>query len=254
MGYARIFSIKEAPIRAHIATEGKDQKLAEDVGLKVLRLSASNSFEEPFSAQEQSECTLPLFEAGDPCFIPFRSFHSTDAQLLLWTGRRFTPLWPSNELSFAMLLEIEKATAGDNRIKTLSKHQQNLAIAKGKFESRLEQDADTSHYWIYEDFSRDFSRTPERDWPIKEVGEAILKLMLSEWSRSESIRNHGNVVNRCCTLISPEAGVYFWGGNCLRTLDDLDDEELTRLQAYLTKDTNAEQGRGANALPRAAHD
>jgi len=71
----------EEPIRRYIASNGQDDVLAEEIGRRVLQLSARDSFRRPF----EESIGLPLFNTPNVFFL-LQAFHSTDLAILVWTG------------------------------------------------------------------------------------------------------------------------------------------------------------------------
>jgi len=177
---------------------------------------------------------LPLFDAPS-VFFPFRSFHSTDFCVLLWTGNRLCALPEASPTMFDALVDLAGNVGVSHIVLPLSKPEYQAAIGGGKWRNALEQDAYASLYYIYEDFTRDFERRPTTDWPCSEVGAATLNLMLSNWNRSENIRNHGSALSRCCSFTQPECAVLVWSLNCLRLVSDLDADEVQRMREYLAQ-------------------
>jgi hypothetical protein len=120
---------------------------------------------------------------------------------------------------------------------SLSSIERSAAAACGKWQNPLKHapHSTQSLYYIYEDFTRDFERRPQKDWPYREVGTATLNLMLSNWYKSQSIRNFGHVLSRCCSFIRPELAVVVWLGNCLRLASELEADEVQWMREYLAR-------------------
>jgi len=231
MGYARVFWVREQPIREHIAAKGRDEALTEEVGRRILSLSVKDSFQQ----HGETEQPLPLFDTAS-VFFPLGSFHSTDFRLLLWTGRRLCALPEPSTAMFDTLSQVASAVGVSHLVLPISRDEYYKAIGGGQHRNQLEQDAHTSVYWIYEDFTREFKNRPDTDWPRKEVGAAALNLMLSDWSRAERIRNCGNAISRCCSLIQPDLTVLVWVSNCLRLISEIEADELQRLHEWLARE------------------
>jgi hypothetical protein len=119
---------------------------------------------------------------------------------------------------------------------SLSSGERDAAAARGGWQNPLRHAAHSSLYYIYEDFTRQFEGRPEKEWPCKEVGAATLNLMLSNWSRFQSIGRHGNALSRCCSFIQPELAVVVWSGNCLRLASEIEAEELQQMREYLARE------------------
>jgi hypothetical protein len=231
MGYARVFWIREEPIRQYIGTQGRDDALTEEVGRQVLSLSVKDTFR----GHGEPGAALSLFDSPS-VFFPFRSFHSTDFCILVWTGCRLCPLPEASPTMFDALCEMAGAVGTSHVVLPLSKPEYHLAVGGGKWQNPLEHATDSSLYYIYEDFTRDFERRPEKEWPCKEVGTATLNLMLSNWSRSESIRNHGSALSRSCSFVRSEVAVAVWSLNCLRLVSEIEADELGRMREYLARE------------------
>lgn len=232
MGYARVFWLREEPIRQHIGAHGRDDAVIQEVGRQVLRMSVRDSFRGP----DDAGAPLPLFDAPSVFFPFFRSFHSTDFCLLLWTGSRLCPLQEASPEIFDMLCELTGTVGTSHVVLPLSKPEYQRVIGGGKWQNPLEHAGHSSLYYIYEDFTRDFKRRPESEWPCKEVGVATLNLMLSNWSGSESIRNHGNALSKCCSFIQPEVAVAVWSLNCLRLISEIEADEIQRMRKHIARE------------------
>lgn len=231
MGYARVFWIQEEPIRRYIGKHGRDDAVTEEVGRQVLSLSAKDTFR----GGGEAEGVLPLFDIPS-VFFSFQSFHSKDFCILVWTGSRLCALPQASPTMFDALCELVGTVGTPHVVLPISKEEYHRAIGGGNWRNLLEHDAHSSLYWIYEDFTRDFERRPEEEWPCKEVGTATLNLMLSNWSRSENIRNHGSALSRCCSFITPEFSAAVWSLNCLRLLSEIKPDELQRMREYLARE------------------
>lgn len=230
MGYARVFWIMEEPIRRYIASNGQDDSLAEEIGRRILQLSARDSFKGHIEKDEP----FPLFDTPF-VFFSSQSFHSTHFAVLLWTGCKLSILPKVSPEMFQTLYHLVGVVGTSHVIPVMPKHERDKAIATRKWINPLEskQDIYASVYWIYEDFSREFEHISESDWPSKEVGVAILELMLSNWSRSAAIRHHGNAISRCCSFIRPEFAPIIWWGNCLQLLSELNNEDIEDICKHL---------------------
>ncbi len=230
MGYARVFWIREEPIRHYIAANGRDDTLTEEVGRRVLSLAVTDSFR----GHREADVVLPFF--GTPSvFFPFRSFHSTDFCILIWTGSRLCAFPEASPAMFETLCQLASTIGTSHVALPISKAEYHRAIGGGQWQNQLERSMHTSLYYIYEDFTRDFERRPEADWPCREVGVATLELMLSNWSRSQNIRNHGSALSRCCSFGQPEFAVLVWSLNCLRLVSEIEDDEIERMREYLAR-------------------
>ena len=223
MGYARIFWINEKPIRRYLAENDKDDKFFQEMGRNVLAISSADT-PQPFFGEELS-------------FFPFKSFHSTDFCVLVWTGQRLEII-PMHELDagkFDFLCSIQKQIGSRNVITAMPKKERDLAVAAILgWENPLENTGEFSIYWIYEDFTRDYTRKAESEWPSNDVGVAISDLMLSNWNKSQNIRNHGGAVSRACTFLKTEMCFFVWSLNCLRLLSDIESDEIQKMRGYLS--------------------
>ena len=124
-----------------------------------------------------------------------------------------------------------------NVIMSMGARSRELAVAGGQWVNELESEMSHSIYWIYEDFTRDYvDYRPPEDWPCAEVGNAVLELMLSNWSCAVDIRNHGSAVSRLCSFRRPELAVLIWHRNCLRLLSEFKENELDRIAEALHQD------------------
>lgn len=231
MGYAKVFWIREDPIREYMAANGRNDAVTEEVGTRVLSLAAKDSVR----AKNEGNGELPLFDASS-VFFPFRSFHSTDFCLLFWTGTRLCALPEAGPAMFESLVELTSSIGTSHVLRPISRPEYHLAIGRGKWQNPLGERMYASLYYIYEDFTRDFERGRETDWPSKEVGAATLNLMLSNWSCSESIRNHGSALSRCCSFAQPECAVLVWSLNCLRLISDIEPDEIQRMREHLARE------------------
>ena len=251
MGYAKIFWIREKPIREYISANvpddispekgnfgqwrttsrwiTNDDTITVEVGKQVLSLSAHDG--------NWADITdpLPLFDTPST-FFPFDSFHSTDFNILLWTGNRLCRLPRLSPSMFDSLHQLTD-TVGSSHIRLpLSSTEYHRAIADKGWQNPLEQNVLVSLYCIHQDFSRRFENVPEEDWPCKEIGAATLNLMFSNWNRSESILNHGNALNRPCSFSQPEFTVFVWRRNSLQLLSKFEDDEIQRMRGWVAED------------------
>lgn len=228
MGYGRVFWIKEEPIRRYITEYGRDSYITEEVGSQVLSLSVGDSYQEILP--EGSE--LPLFETPS-VFFQSGSFHSTDFRILFWTGNRLCPLPDADFAMFDSLCKLTKVIGNAYIHPPISEEEFQQGFQR---QDDFASNMDVSLYWILEDFSRNFKRLPKTECPYKEVGEAVLNLMGSNWPRSASILNHGNPISRCCTFSRPESAVLVWSLNCLRLISEIDDEEIQAMREFLARE------------------
>ena len=223
MGYARIFWISEEPIRRFLAQNDKDDAFFEEIGRKVLAISKGNS-PQPFFDDELT-------------FFPCRSFHSTDFCVLVWTGQRLD-IVPMNELDakqFDFLCSMQQQIGSQHVITAMPKKERDLAVAALRgWKNPLENAGEYSIYWIYEDFFRDYTRKAESEWPCKDVGVAISELMLSNWDKSQNIKNHGGAISRACTFLKTEMCFFVWSLNCLRLLGNIESSEIQKMREYLS--------------------
>lgn len=234
MGYARVFWIQEKPIREYISANGSDDAITEEIGKRILAFSAKDT---GGLLDRDTPTSLPLFNTPSVLF-PFQySFHSTGFIVLIWTGNRLCALRKPSLSMFDSLCQLTSTVGTSHTVLSISEAGYSRAIAGGEWQNQLEQSMWTSLYWIHEDFSRDFERVPEVDWPCKEVGVAALDLMLSNWKSSAGILYHGNALKKCCSFTQPEFAVIVWSLNCLRLLSQIDDDEIQRMREYIGRST-----------------
>ena len=245
MGYARVFYIREKPIREHISTNGRDEAIAEEIGRNILSFSAKDTGGFP---DANAPTSFPLFDTPSVFFPLDRSFHSTDFQLLIWTGNRLSPLETPSVSMFDSLYQLTNIVGTSHAVLSISDSAaeydrvlpnsvagsvEYAHLASGKRENPLGQSMWASLYWIYEDFSRRFERIPEENRPCKDIGNAVLDLMLSDLSSSAQILNHGNALNRCCSFLHPEFAVVVWSRNWLRLLSKLDGNQIQEIREVI---------------------
>jgi hypothetical protein len=149
---------------------------------------------------------------------------------------RRTSVFYSGQVSGCVLSRRLVTIGTSHVLRPVTRTEYHRAIGGEKWQNALGEDHYASLYYIYEDFTRDFEWHREADWPSMEVGAATLNLMLSNWSRSESIRNHGNSLSRCCSFAQPECAVLVWSRNCLRLVSDLPSDEVERMREYLARE------------------
>ena len=125
-------------------------------------------------------------------------------------------------------------TVGTSNIVLKVSNEDHLRALRGEpWQNQLEQGIHASLYHISEDFTRQFDGHAATTWPNKEVGAALLDLMLSNLSRKKDIRNYGNALSRCCSFVEPEFAFILWAGNCLRIVSEIDADELAKMRDYL---------------------
>lgn len=99
--------------------------------------------------------------------------------------------------------------------------------------------------WIYEDGIQDADRSPEGWSRLRpEVGEAVLKVCLDQSRDAEGQRihsshavgPHSNCVNYVDEVHSTHERLYLWVANCLRPLEQLDEDELSAAERALRKE------------------
>lgn len=90
---------------------------------------------------------------------------------------------------------------------------------------------------VHEDGIRKAKQHPEEAPKYADaVGEAVLKLCLDpdmmqtpeglQPVTSTDVFNHGGCINHAAKLHSTDEQIFVWAGNCLRTLDQMSDEDL----------------------------
>lgn len=229
MGYAKIFWICEKPIRQYIAKNGIDDAMTLEVGRRVLSLGTSDNHH----FLREPPMPLPFFETPN-VFSPFTSVHAKDFSLLLWTGDRLCRISDVSPAMFDTLCELS-TLVGSSHLRLPLSEDEYLGVAEARLpQSDVKNRMHASVYWMYEDFSRNYSGVPESEWPMKDVGTATLDLMMSSWPRSKGVLWHGNAISRCCSVARPECAVLVWWRNCLRAIADVEPDELSRMRDYLS--------------------
>lgn len=232
MGYARTFWINEQPIRRYLAENEKDERFIHEIGRKVLLVSAADSF-------ENGSVNIPppqqFFDKG-VSFFPYRSFHAGDFCVLVWTGQRLEILAELNAQQFDFLCRMQQQAEPKHMVSAMPKKERDLAVAGIRgWDNPIQNAGEFSIYWIYEDFTRDIMRGPESEWPCKDVGMAVSDLMLSNWNKSQDIRNHGGAVSRACTFLKTEMCFFVWARNCLRPLGNIANDEIEKMRTFLSE-------------------
>ncbi len=230
MGYATVFWVREEPIRRCARANGCDNTLATEVGKRVLSFSRFERADE-FANLDGG---LPLFDAPS-VFFPIKTYHSTDFSILVWMGSGFERLGQPSPATFDSFFDHAAKNTTD-MVLPLSRKEYYEAIGGGQWRNELDKTRDVfaSVFWIYEDFTRNFTRQPEAKWPCKELGTAVLSLMFSTWSKSEPVLNHGNAVHRCSSFLrQDDFGVFVWSLNCLRPLLQIEQPEIQSMREYL---------------------
>jgi hypothetical protein len=127
--------------------------------------------------------------------------------------------------------------AGPKHIVTaMPKKERDFAVAVIRgWDNPLQNVGEFSIYWIYEGFTGDYTQGPESEWPCKDVGLAVSDLMLSNWNKSQNIRNHGDAVSRSCTFLKTEMFFLVWSRNCLRPLGTIESDEIDKIRTYLSE-------------------
>lgn len=218
MGYAKVFSVREMPLR-HFLRRGGDRKtLAREVGKQVLGLSVPLSHRPGASAAPPAR---PFFR--DPhTFRASATFHSSATGLLLWTG---TQLNPVQRDEFVRLESACRESGTDGVIRSVIDDQHRYrAITQGRAQwdnaLAVGRDIMASVWYVYEDYTRQFAGRVEADWPTVAVGEAVLEVMLSNWSRDCEVQgaNHMHPIRRVCSFVGSPTTLFVWHNNCLRPL------------------------------------
>ncbi|MCA1626193.1 MAG: hypothetical protein LC778_20855, partial [Acidobacteria bacterium] len=104
-----------------------------------------------------------------------------------------------------------------------------------KHDNPLLSSGKISIYWMYEDFSRSYRRMPKDKLPVKEVGDAVLRLMLDVWHSSVPILNHGNALSKVGSFIESEFAVFVWLKNGLMRISEFDESEQEEIVEWLDK-------------------
>lgn len=244
MGYGKIFWIDERPIRKALqdnfkhlidgASSGKSSNPATDFCNDTDR----NNLFAPIgdciiqlTKREYSEKFALPFNEQDNVFNYTTTLHSTSETPLMWTGNKLCHLGVDffDYQSFKTIAELENKTDYDcfafalnhdirNSIVNKTSKWNNVAATKGEY----------SIYWIYEDYSRHHDKKND-----SLIGEQFLNLMLSNWDSSKTILNHGNALNKVCSVLKPQFAFFIWAQNCLRILADID---TAKVLDYLKKD------------------
>jgi len=232
MGYARIFWIDEKPIRHYLDENEKDERLVQEIGHRVLLISTADSFQ---NATINLPAAQPFLDKG-LSFFPCRSFHASDFCVLVWTGQRLEILPELNAEQFDFLCRMQQQAGPKHMVTAMPKKERDLAVAAIRgWDNPLQSEGEFSIYWIYEDFTQDYTQMPESEWPCKDVGLAVSDLMLSNWNKSQNIRNHGGAVSRACTFLKTEMCFFVWAQNCLRPLGNIESVEIEKMRMYLSE-------------------
>lgn len=108
--------------------------------------------------------------------------------------------------------------------------------------------------WVYEDGIEDALIDPQ-SWKerAEQVGEAVLQVTLSRHHTNDrptvdkaGVGSHANCVQHCDHVHSGNAGVYLWLGNCLRRMQELDENGLATLEEMIAKERRR---RGSQGTP-----
>lgn len=244
MGYGKIFWVNERPIRKTLqenyrhlingasscrcsnpvtdfCTDKDRNILLNQIGDNIIQLTKREYF---------NEFSLP-FDGQENVFNYTATLHSTSETLLMWTGNRLRHLGAEflNYQSFKTIVELEKGI-NYNCFDFALEHEIRNSILRRKiiWDNIAATNGEYSIYFIYEDYSRNHAKKNDSI-----VGEQFLNLMLSNWDGSKSILNHGNAINKVCSVLQPQFAFFLWAKNCLRTLKDIDTESALK---YLKKD------------------
>jgi len=134
---------------------------------------------------------------------------------------------------FDFLCHMQQQAGPKHMVVAMPKRERDLAVAAVRgWDNPLQSTGEFSVYWIYEDFTRDYTQRPESEWPCQDVGLAVSDLMFSNWNKSQDIRNHGGAVSRACTFSKTEMCFFVWALNCLRPLCNIENEEIGKMRAY----------------------
>lgn len=95
--------------------------------------------------------------------------------------------------------------------------------------------------WVHEDgIERSLRSNAEWVKLGRAVGDAVLQVSLSRHHtrgdrevNSASVLNSGDCVNHCDHGHSTDSRLYYWGSNCLRRLDQLEDDEFTVVESIV---------------------
>ncbi|MDY0315317.1 MAG: hypothetical protein RBR32_09605 [Bacteroidales bacterium] len=245
MGYGKIFWIDERPIRKTLqenfkhliegASSCKSSNPATDFGTatdrKELFAKIGNCIIQLTKREGSEKFSLP-FNGQANVFNYAATLHSTSETLLMWTGNKLRRLgvdFFANQ-SFKTIVNLEKETDYNCIAFALDHHIRNSIINKtSKWDNIAATKGEYSIYWLYEDYSQRHNTKND-----SVVGEQFLNLMLTNWSSSKSILNHGNAINKVCFLLEPQFAFFIWTQNCLRILADIDTEKVLD---YLKKDS-----------------
>jgi hypothetical protein len=216
-----------------LAENEKDERFLLEIGRKVLLISAADSFQ---NATVNIPAAQPFCDKG-LSFFPYRSFHATDFCVLVWTGQRLEILPELDGDQFGFICRMQQQAAPKHMVIDMPKMERDLAVAAAHgWKNPLESKGEFSIYWIYEDFTRDYTQRPENEWPCQDVGLALSDLMFSNWNKSQNIRNHGGAISRACSLLKTEMCFFVWARNCLRPLGNIDEDEIDKMKKYLSKE------------------
>ena len=117
MGYARVFYIREKPIRDYVSINGRDETLSEKIGRNILSFSAKDTEGFP---DANAPTSFPLFDTPS-VFLPLEcSFHSTDFQLLIWTGSKLCPLESASLSMFDSLCQLTNIVGTSHAVLSIS--------------------------------------------------------------------------------------------------------------------------------------
>lgn len=233
MGYSSVLWLDERPLRAALAAGTPEAALGADLGAAMLRLADGS-----YGAAGAATTTVPA--GGDATVGRAGTFHSTDAQLLRWTGTQLVPV-PLSQLD--ELADVDRAVPDGKFVDALGAGQlHRLAVDARRHPHRHRQllgdlngapltgDGAVSFWWVHHD-GLSAGTDPA------ELGGGTLRLMRTHLEDAATVGSHANAVGKLGTLLDAdvEFGCAWWGTAAYRLVRLLDSGEdwTGRFQAYV---------------------